>query len=179
MPSAKFPPRLAAQIRENGGSGMRREAGMKTLGVPKYREEIASRLGLAGIDSRRRWGKMTAHQMVCHLGDSFRGVIGEKALAGKPATFTQGLMKWGALYVPLRWPHGIKTMPEMDQEIGGTRPVEFDGDVRELRRLLERFTRQPRDFSWRPHPIFGEMTEKDWMRWGYLHMDHHFRQFGV
>ncbi len=70
-------------------------------------------------------------------------------------------------------------MPEMDQEIGGTRPVEFDGDVRELRRLLERFTRQPRDFSWRPHPIFGEMTEKDWMRWGYLHMDHHFRQFGV
>jgi len=28
-------------------------------------------------------GKMTAHQMVCHLGDSFRGVIGEKALAGR------------------------------------------------------------------------------------------------
>jgi hypothetical protein len=88
-------------------------------------------------------------------------------------------MKWGALYFPLRWPHGVPTMPEMNQEIGGTRPIEFNADVSELRRLLERFTRQPRDFTWGPHPIFGVMTERDWMRWGYLHMDHHFRQFGV
>jgi Protein of unknown function (DUF1569) len=29
-----------------------------------------------------------------------------------------------------------------------------------------------------PHPIFGPMTAKDWMRWGYLHADHHLRQFG-
>lgn len=152
---------------------------MKTLGVTQDREEIAARLGLVRDRSARRWGKMTAHQMVCHLGDSFQGVIGEKALAAKPATFTQGLMKCVALYVPLRWPHGIKTMPEVDQEIGGTRPLEFEADVRELRRLLERFTRQPKGFAWRPHPIFGAMTEKDWMRWGYLHMDHHFRQFGV
>jgi hypothetical protein len=26
--------------------------------------------------------------------------------------------------------------------------------------------------------MFGPMTEKDWMRWGYLHADHHLRQFG-
>jgi hypothetical protein len=70
-------------------------------------------------------------------------------------------------------------MPEIDQEIDGTPPAEFDGDVTELRRLLQRFTRQPKDFAWRPHPIFGVMADRDWMRWGYLHMDHHFRQFGV
>jgi hypothetical protein len=28
------------------------------------------------------------------------------------------------------------------------------------------------------HPIFGRMTEAEWMRWGYLHTDHHLRQFG-
>jgi hypothetical protein len=28
------------------------------------------------------------------------------------------------------------------------------------------------------HPMFGGMTAKDWMRWGYLHADHHLRQFG-
>jgi hypothetical protein len=106
-------------------------------------------------------------------------VLGEKALASKPGTLGRGWMKWGALYFPLRWPHGVPTMPEMNQEIGGTRPIEFNADVSELRRLLERFTRQPRDFTWGPHPIFGVMTERDWMRWGYLHMDHHFRQFGV
>ena len=67
----------------------------------------------------------------------------------------------------------------MDQEIGGTRATEFEGDLRDLRGLFERFTRQPRDFVWQRHPIFLEMSEEDWMRWGYLHMDHHLRQFGT
>jgi hypothetical protein len=29
------------------------------------------------------------------------------------------------------------------------------------------------------HPIFGAMSAGDWLRWGYLHMDHHLRQFGA
>jgi hypothetical protein len=32
--------------------------------------------------------------------------------------------------------------------------------------------------DWR-HPIFGELTDSERMRWGYLHMDHHLRQFGA
>ena len=152
---------------------------MKTLGDRKAREEIAGRLGLVRLESAREWGKMTSHQMVCHLADSFRGVVGEKALAPMPGVVGRGFMKWGALYAPFRWPHGVKTMPEVDQEIGGTAPLEFQSDIRELQRLLERFTRQPRDFSWTAHPIFGVMVDREWMRWGYLHMDHHFRQFGV
>ena len=31
----------------------------------------------------------------------------------------------------------------------------------------------------RPHPVFGPMTRGAWLRWGYLHTDHHLRQFGV
>jgi hypothetical protein len=151
---------------------------MKTLGQTQCRQEISGRLGFVRVDSQRRWGKMTAHQMVCHLSDSFRGVTGEKALDSRAGAF-RGLMKWGALYVPLKWPHGFQTMPEMDQEIGGTRPVDFDADVREVRRLMDRFTRQPRDFAWGPHPTFGVMADHEWMRWAYLHMDHHLRQFGV
>lgn len=116
--------------------------------------------------------------MVCHLSDSFRGPMGEKTVT--PALwFARGFVKWFALYVPLPWPKGVKTRPEMDQQIGGTPPADFEADIRELRRLLDRFTRQPRDFEWHPHPIFGPMSEEDWERWGYLHMDHHLRQFGA
>jgi hypothetical protein len=43
---------------------------------------------------------------------------------------------------------------------------------------MEKFTGRPRSFDFRPHPMFKEMSEKDWMRWGYLHTDHHLRQFG-
>jgi len=29
------------------------------------------------------------------------------------------------------------------------------------------------------HPIFGPMSRPAWLRWAYLHADHHLRQFGV
>jgi hypothetical protein len=88
-------------------------------------------------------------------------------------------VKWAALELPLPWPRGVETRPEVDQERGGTPPTELQADLNELFRLLDRFTHQPRDFQWQPHPIFGVMEDADWMGWGYLHMDHHLRQFGV
>ncbi len=36
-----------------------------------------------------------------------------------------------------------------------------------------------RDFAFASHPVFGELSEWEWMRWGYLHADHHLRQFGT
>jgi hypothetical protein len=117
--------------------------------------------------------------MICHLADSFRGVMGEKPLSEAPSRVPRKFIKWIALDVPLHWPKGLQTRPEMDQEHGGTPPAEFAADVHELQRLFERFVRSPREFSRQPHPIFGPMSERDWMRWGYLHMDHHLRQFGA
>jgi hypothetical protein len=43
---------------------------------------------------------------------------------------------------------------------------------------IDKFTAIPREFQFRPHPMSKEMSERDWMRWGYLHTDHHLRQFG-
>jgi hypothetical protein len=77
----------------------------------------------------------------------------------------------------MKWPHGVKTMPEMEQGVGGTAPVEFLGDREKLVGLIARFCGAKVDGV--VHPIFGAMSEKDWQRWGYLHCDHHLRQFGV
>jgi hypothetical protein len=152
--------------------------GKETLANAVDRRAILGRLGSMRPESSRQWGKMNAHQAVCHLCDSFRGVMGDRELSGKPFPLG-GVIKWVALYTPLPWSHNLPTMPEVDQMKLGTPPVEFVADVGELDRLVERFSHVPHDFSWRPHPFFGEMREKDWMRWGWLHMDHHFRQFGV
>ena len=93
--------------------------------------------------------------------------------------FQRSVLKWLALRSPLPWPKGYKTRPEADQEIGGTRPVEFARDMQELEALLARFTAEQKDFRWQAHPVFGAMSEQEWMRWGYLHTDHHLRQFGL
>ena len=62
--------------------------------------DLLRRLGLLTPETRGLWGKMNAHQMVCHLNDSYALAMSEK-------------------------------------------------------------------------------TEWEWMRWGYLHADHHLRQFGL
>ena len=152
---------------------------MKSLYNEKDKAEILERLRKVGPDSKRHWGKMSSHQMVCHLTDSFKGVIGEKGISSADNFVTRTIVKWIALYAPLSWPKGVKTRPEMDQEIGGTSPVEFKKDIEDLKKMLDRVTQRNKDFEWKFHPIFGRMSEEEWLRWAYLHMDHHFRQFGI
>jgi Protein of unknown function (DUF1569) len=150
----------------------------KTLANSEHRAEIIARTNLIHSTSQRQWGRMSAHQMMCHLADSFRVTMGVKSVSNAPGAPNR-LMKWLALQLPLPWPHGVKTRPEVDQLLGGTPPNDFEPDRERLLGLLDRFTRQPRDFAWHPHPMFGHMRDEEWMRWGYLHTDHHLRQFGV
>jgi hypothetical protein len=124
---------------------------------------------------------MTAHQMVCHLSDGYRMLTGEitSPLAATP--LPRFMMKWIALYVPVRWPAGIPTTPELDQSAGGgTRPAEFAADLMALEVLLTTVAIERRGhLAGQVHPMFGPMSESAWLRWGYLHADHHLRQFGV
>ncbi len=152
---------------------------MKSFLNQHDKTEILERLRKVRPDSQRRWGRMTPHQMLCHLNDSFLSKLGEKQNSSASNLLTRTVMKWAALYLPLPWPHGVKTMPEMDQEIGGTRPVEFERDRQALETLIERFCQPSPDLALHPHAYFGRMSDAEWMRWGYLHCDHHLRQFGA
>jgi len=152
---------------------------MKTLGKQSDKQAVLERLRQVRANSQRRWGKMSPHQMICHLNDSFKVAIGEKAVSPVGRLLPGKVFKVFALYMPLRWPHGIPTRPEMNQQLGGTKPREFDADVQELQTLIDRITQNEKDFQWGAHPLFGSMPDRDWLRWGYLHLDHHLRQFGV
>jgi hypothetical protein len=70
---------------------------------------------------------MTAAQMICHRADSFRVVMGEKAWKTERVSvpwipLAVWFLKWAAFGVPLRWPRGLETRPEVDRERGGTSP---------------------------------------------------------
>ena len=103
---------------------------------------------------------------------------GEKQVSQASNPLQRTLVKWIALYLPVRWPPGIPTRPEIDQLCAGTTPGDFAADVAELETLVELLaTREKGD--WPPHPIFGRMSQDAWLRWAYRHMDHHLRQFGA
>jgi hypothetical protein len=147
------------------------------LSDPQARKEIVERLERVTPDCPRRWGRMNAHQMICHLADSFRGVLGDFYVSPGPGPLPAPILKFVALKMPVKWPHGIRTRPEVDQEGGGTRPTEFAADLVALKIQCDRFVDNSQVIL-PAHPIFGPMSQDDWMRWGYLHMDHHLRQFG-
>jgi hypothetical protein len=142
-------------------------------------KDLLGRLQRIRPETRALWGRMNSHQMVCHLNDSFGLAMGDKTASESINVFTRTLMKWVALYAPLPWPKGVPTRAEMDQLGGGTRPVEFSRDKAALAAAIERFAQEPNTLGFARHPIFGELTRWEWIRWGYLHADHHFRQFGV
>jgi hypothetical protein len=153
---------------------------MKTFACECDRDEILRRLGSLRSDSVRRWGRMSAHQMVCHLSDGYRVLFGQRHTNLAVTPLPRPLMKLIALYVPVRWPPGIATTPDLDQNIGGTAPSTFAADLAELQRLIDGITvDRCGEFRGRLHPIFGPMSESAWLRWAYLHADHHLRQFGV
>ena len=152
----------------------------KILSEPSAKAEIIERINRLAPDTQRRWGKMTVQQMVSHLNDSHKLVMGEIKTNFKSNFFNRTVVRLVALRAPMQWPSGVATVPELNQSAGaGTPPTSLEADRQQLLTLIARFTANPRAFQFVPHPIFGEMTEWEWMRWAYLHADHHLRQFGL
>jgi hypothetical protein len=149
----------------------------KSLDELQGLESVLTRLRALTPDSTRRWGRMNPHEAMCHLSDSFRAMMNLMPISSKSNWFTSSFVRWIALHSMIPWPHGVKTMPEVDQELGGTKPAEFDRDKRELEALIEQFSKCT-SADLHPHPIFGRLTTDESQRWGYLHVDHHLRQFG-
>ncbi len=140
-------------------------------------DALVARLGKLHDKRPRAWGKMTAHEMLCHLGDSFAGVLGERPISPAVTWANRTIIKYVALHTSYPWPKGTPTRPEVDQTIGGTKPGDFDRDRERAVALLRRFAAPGANYG--PHPIFGPLTRDEWMVWGYRHTDHHLRQFAL
>jgi Protein of unknown function (DUF1569) len=150
---------------------------MRTLASSSDRESMLRRISALTASDQRQWGRMSVNQMICHLNDACKLGLGEKSAKSSSTALRRTVMKWFALQVPVKWPRNVKTGPEFEQGLGGTPPVEFERDRAELLALMNRFCDEcgQRNLS---HPAFGPMTTQEWLRWGYLHNDHHLRQFG-
>ena len=149
---------------------------MKTLANADHAQEIEERIRALTADDQRRFGRMSVGEAVCHMRESYRVGLGELAAQPAPLPIPGPIIKFLALRVPLQWRPGVPTVREVDMANGACPLTSFNADQESLIAAHRRFTglRDNRN----THPIFGRMTPSDWMRWGYLHADHHLRQFG-
>lgn len=140
--------------------------------------ELLDRLGRLQPDSAARWGKMTAHQMVLHLIDSFCMALGKRPVKDKSNILSRTLVKWillGRSFMP----KNVATAPELDQKRKGTPPKEWTEDVERLRALMDEMANLPQGAPMARHPFFGKMSRHQWGLLAYQHTHHHLTQFGL
>lgn len=147
--------------------------------ISNTHQELLNRLHKLQVNSARQWGKMTANEMLCHLSDSYMVGMNTKPSVFIGNFFTTTLLRWLAVSAPVRWSKGVPTGANVDPQRQGTKPADFTADMQKLEQAMERFFASKRDFEFPIHPIFGKMSEQEWLSWGYRHADHHFRQFGI
>lgn len=151
---------------------------MKNLLENADRDTLIARLQNLNPDSRRRWGTMTASQVVPHLTDPLRVAIGDREAQPMNSIFSNpvvsALVVW---WMP--WPKGAPTASEFIQGEGGTPPAEFERDKQTLLLVIHRFAHHPENELFRPNPVFGRLSRRAWGRLMWRHIDHHLRQFGL
>jgi Protein of unknown function (DUF1569) len=142
----------------------------------KAYDDILGRLEKLSPQSQAQWGKMNVAQMLAHVTANLEMATSDKKVRqafmgrifGKGAK--QQILTSGAQ------PRNMGTFSYLkivDQR-------EFEKEKEVLRLKLARFyqggeaaiTRQP-------HGFFGCLTPNEWARLQYIHIDHHFKQFGV
>ena len=150
---------------------------MRSLASEETTAAIRTRIQHISPTDQPLWGSMSVHQMLSHLTDAFRCALGERAVAPfRALPLPRPVFKCIALYMPIKWPPGVPAPPEIRQKIGEIPPGDFNTGRDLLLARLDAFVNATNLAA--THPMWGKMTRAQWMRWGYLHTDHHLRQFG-
>jgi DinB family protein len=138
------------------------------------RRKLQSRLATLTPQTRRRWGKMSAPEMVTHLADSLRMAIGELPCAPTTTPLRYFPIKQFVVYwAP--WPKGAPTAPELIARV----PASWTTEITGLTALVDRVAARGPDGPFADHPAFGTLTGRAWGVLMYRHIEHHLRQFGA
>ena len=146
---------------------------MLTLHDPAHRSALESRVRALRPDSPRRWGKMSADQMLWHVNAGLAVAVGELTAPVERPPLPRPVMKFLILNLP--WPKGAPTSPAFRAEAS----YDFQAERIRCLRLIGTLAGQSLDRLQHVHPILGRMSGTDVSRLQAKHLDHHLKQFGV
>lgn len=150
---------------------------MENLFNQKDYQAIILRFNSITSLSQRCWGKMDVHQMVVHLKDQLDIALGIKpAMAQGPVILRTMIGRWIALYLMPWGKAKLSTPREMDALNNGTIITDFESDKHLLLLRTKEFIAAP---GLAPHPFFGKISNNDWGRLAWKHINHHLLQFGA
>lgn len=137
-------------------------------------ETFFSRIDKLTKNRMSLFGKMNAHQAICHCTDQFRMAFGEKKAE------EYGNVDSNKLIALARAGKTVPTPKGFDQVKGeGTKPVDFEKDKKLLKKYIIKFSKLPTNYKFSEHPFLGNISRKRWEELVNYHLNHHLNQFGV
>jgi Protein of unknown function (DUF1569) len=142
---------------------------------PQVYSNLLGRIDKLSPSSQALWGKMDVAQMLAHVTDNLEMAMSDKKVTqafmgrifgsmAKRQFLTKGVTK------------NIGTLATL--KISDQR--EFQKEKEELIRGLEHFHKGGETgITQQPHEFWGRLTLNEWARLQYIHLDHHFKQFGA
>lgn len=141
-------------------------------------KDISARLNKLKPDTPALWGSMNVTQMLAHMNDAFRLAMGMKEARNTSNFFTNKIMFPVAVYVLPSWPKGSATAPELIQGQLGTPARDFYTELEFVKKMMDVFNERE-EGKLKPHPMFGQLSKKQWRDLLVKHFYHHLHQFGV
>jgi len=146
---------------------------MKSIFDKKNYEELSGRLQKLSASSRALWGKMDNGQMLHHLNLAMEAPLGKSAEKGSPVFFMK--LFRSVLYNDKPFGKGSPTA----RQFKVTEKFDFDKEkekcIANLKEVFDKNIHGP----YQPHVFFGKLTNEQWGKHFYKHLEHHLRQFGV
>ena len=133
---------------------------MKTVGDPRVLQSLLERLGTVRPDSLRRWGTLTPHEMLCHLGDASDRVLGARPRKTPVPDRGRPLLRWLGLWTPIPWRRAA-TNPVLNPRVEGTRPSVFEQDLTRVIIGVKQIAAAPPGSLIPTHGLFGVMSLRD------------------
>ncbi len=144
------------------------------LQQPAY-DELLKRLHQLTPSSSAIWGKMDVAQMMAHVTANL-----ELATGSEPTTQAFVGRIFGAMAKRQILTNGLSRNTPTAPRVKISDRRQFQPEKDGLQRQLEHFVNSGEaSITGQPHPFFGRLTPNEWARLQYVHMDHHFKQFGV
>jgi len=151
---------------------------VKNLFDATVADEVKTRLERLEPNSERRWGKMSAAQMLAHCSVAMQWAVGEVA----PEKMALPVRLLGRLVKPmvLRDEEPMRRNSPTAKSLIVAGEPDLDKERERLSGLIDRFAAGGAAGCTRnAHSFFGKMTPEEWAILKYKHLDHRLRQFGV
>jgi hypothetical protein len=147
---------------------------VKDLFDPGVRNDIVNRVNALSATSTPLWGKMNVSQMLAHCQMPLGVALGKHQLKSNLIAKLLGPLFRKQLSGPKPFSKNLPT----DKSFVMTGTVkDFEKEKAALLEMIQSFKEE--NLSGQPHPFFGKLTNIEWSRGNWKHLDHHLQQFGV